>query len=165
MLGSDKLMREPRVLSRVVFPNSQSPEDLLGGPEAATTFLCRDQGTGPCRFYVKNRGCGDCRCSRVDLRISEFTPHRFETRLFEQTVQPPLVVILVAPDNADLSFPATIHQCMSTYLSQTRNLRPLRLRRTVAAADLPSVRVPAWQLQTMSCSCQSLSSKKRLASP
>lgn len=56
-------------------------------------------------------------------------------------------------------------QCMSTYLSQTRNLRPLRLRRTVAAADLPSVRVPAWQLQTMSCSCQSLSSKKRLASP
>ena len=56
-------------------------------------------------------------------------------------------------------------QYMILCLSHAKNPFPRTVARTRAAAQRAFMVAPAWQSQTISCSCQSLSSKKRLASP
>ena len=59
-----------------------------------------------------------------------------------------------------------VFQCgMNPFLSQANILLPLRTLRTRPAAQPACMVAPVWQLQTISCNCQSESSKKRLASP
>lgn len=55
--------------------------------------------------------------------------------------------------------------CAIKRFSHARTLLPPSVPRTLPAAQSDRIVAPAWQLQTISCSCQSDSSKKRLASP
>jgi len=64
---------------------------------------------------------------------------------------------------ADLTF--ATQPCAIILLSHARTLLPASVLRTLPAAQSARIVAPAWQLQTMSCNCQSDSSKKRLASP